>query len=83
MCCKQNAIYLFYLNLTKKVAVKLWQLHVEVMDEEILFSQKAPSKKSVSFLTLMGWLCPAADLLNSSVIGSNTNVYLHLFGKQL
>lgn len=69
MCCKQKAIYLLYLNLIKEFAVKLWQLQVEIMDEEILFSQKTPKEKSVSFRALMGWLCPAADLLHSSVVG--------------
>lgn len=69
MCCKQNAIYLHYLNLIKEFAVKLWPLHVEIIDEEILLSQKTGKGKSVSFLTLMGWLCPAADLLHSSVVG--------------
>lgn len=49
--------------------MKLWQLQVEIMDEEILFSQKTRKEKSVSFRALMGWLCPAADLLHSSVVG--------------
>lgn len=48
MCCKQNAIYLLYLNLIKELEVKLWQVHVKIMDEEILFSQKTHKEKSVS-----------------------------------
>lgn len=58
-----------YLNLIKELAVKLWQVHVEIMDEEILFFQETCKEKCV-LPYLMGWLCPAADLLHSSVFSN-------------